>query len=80
MGTFIDNHDVPRFPSRQPDLQLFRNALTWMLMADGIPIIYYGTGSSMKGSVEHGSNRACLWENGYNESHPVFQTIHKLAK
>lgn len=80
MGNFIDNHDVPRFLTQQPDDALLRNALTWILLADGMPVIYYGTGSQMTGSVQHGGNRNCLWEQGYNESNPTFQTISRLAK
>ncbi|WIA17732.1 hypothetical protein OEZ85_009247 [Tetradesmus obliquus] len=79
MGNFIDNHDVPRFLTQQPDDALLRNALTWILLADGMPVIYYGTGSEMTGSVQHGGNRNCLWEQGYNESNPTFQTISRLA-
>lgn len=80
MGNFIDNHDVPRFLTQQPDETLMRNALTWILLADGLPVIYYGTGSGMTGNVQLGGNRACLWEQGYNESNPTFQTISRLAK
>jgi alpha-amylase len=80
MGNFIDNHDVPRFLTQQPDDVLMRNALAWIMLADGLPTIYYGTGSGMMGNVQHGGNRMCLWEQGYNESNPTFQTISRLAK
>lgn len=41
-GTFVDNHDNPRFLNSQGDYQLYKAALTYVLMSTGIPIIYYG--------------------------------------
>jgi hypothetical protein len=35
-GTFIDNHDHPRFLNVQPDYTLYKNALTYVLTAIGI--------------------------------------------
>jgi len=43
LGTFIDNHDQTRFLNGHNDQWLYRNAITYDLMATGIPIIYYGT-------------------------------------
>ena len=80
MGNFIDNHDVPRFLTIQPDEQLLRNALAWVLIADGIPTIYYGTASGFKGEGYAGLNRGCLWEQGYKEDDQLYRTVQTLAK
>merc|ERR1712000_390786 len=38
LGLFVDNHDNPRFLSVNNDMTSLRNALAWILFADGIPI------------------------------------------
>ncbi|MGC8869745.1 MAG: alpha-amylase family glycosyl hydrolase [Brevinematia bacterium] len=47
LGTFVDNHDKPRFPGGYADndsmVRMWRNALNWYFLARGIPIVYYGT-------------------------------------
>lgn len=47
LGTFVDNHDKPRFPGGYADnnsmVRMWKNALNWYFLARGIPIIYYGT-------------------------------------
>lgn len=80
LGNFLDNHDVARFLSLQPDKQLLRNALTWLLLADGIPIIYSGTEQGFTGEEPNGENRNCLWTSGYDQTSALFQTISRLAK
>ena len=49
-GTFIDNHDNPRFlnsfindANEKYKIPLLHNALTWLMLHRGIPIVYYGT-------------------------------------
>lgn len=37
LGSFAENHDVPRFAASIPDLTLAKNALTYVLLNDGIP-------------------------------------------
>lgn len=82
MGNFADNHDLNRFLTDQPngDVQLFKNALAWVLLADGIPVIYYGTEAGLKGVEQGGSNRPCLWETGYDRSSELYQSIARLAR
>lgn len=41
--TFIDNHDMPRFQSLNPDPEMLRVALALVMTCRGIPCIYYGT-------------------------------------
>jgi alpha-amylase len=80
LGNFLDNHDVNRFLTETLDVQLLRNALTWVLLADGIPVIYYGTEQGFTGVVPNHHNRGCLWDSGYDKSAPLFQFIATLAR
>ncbi|MBF2029922.1 MAG: cyclomaltodextrin glucanotransferase [Oscillatoriales cyanobacterium C42_A2020_001] len=41
--TFIDNHDMPRFQSLNPDPEMLRVAIALIMTCRGIPCIYYGT-------------------------------------
>ncbi len=47
LGTFVDNHDKPRFPGGWREngelVRIWKNALNWYFLARGIPIVYYGT-------------------------------------
>lgn len=37
LGTFAENHDLPRFASLVPDMALAKNAIAFTILADGIP-------------------------------------------
>ena len=37
LGSFIENHDMPRFANRNDDMALAKNAMTYILLNDGIP-------------------------------------------
>lgn len=84
LGMFIDNHDNARFLSYQPDVQLYKNVLTWVLLGEGIPIIYYGTeqgfvgggGSPQAGDAAY---REPLWTSGFVTTHLLYQHIKLLA-
>ena len=60
LGTFIDNHDNPRFLSAQRDLARYRAALAFVLLSRGIPIVYYGTAAGYDGANDPYC-RAPLW-------------------
>eukprot|EP01130_Rhizamoeba_saxonica_P017675 TRINITY_DN8618_c0_g1_i1.p1 TRINITY_DN8618_c0_g1~~TRINITY_DN8618_c0_g1_i1.p1 ORF type:complete len:472 (-),score=78.46 TRINITY_DN8618_c0_g1_i1:16-1431(-) len=76
LGTFIDNHDNARFLSMNGDYQLYKSALTYVLLSEGIPIVYYGTEQGYAGGNDP-KNRESLWPN-YNEKHELFQFIQKV--
>lgn len=63
MGTFIDNHDVPRFVNQISSLQNERleSALTFMMTYTGIPIMYYGTEIGMDGGSDPDNRRDMDW-------------------
>jgi len=57
--TFADNHDVPRLAFLTgTDVRRRAMALTVLLTARGIPQIYYGTETALRGSADHGTLRA----------------------
>lgn len=38
LGSFLENHDNPRFPSLTSDMSLTKNAIAFTILSDGIPI------------------------------------------
>ncbi|KAM5531186.1 hypothetical protein V8D89_015156 [Ganoderma adspersum] len=66
VGSFLDNHDNPRFMSFVKDHALIRNAMAWPFVQDGIPILYQGQEQSFTGGKDP-LNREALWLSGYVE-------------
>lgn len=57
LGTFIENHDMPRFASQNQDLALAKNAMTYVIMNDGIPtgktlFFFYASGRSLNSDAK----------------------------
>ena len=65
VGNFIDNHDNPRYLCTDNDIISYKAALAWVLMSEGIPIIYYGTEQEFNGCNDP-DNREPLWPSDYN--------------
>ncbi|CAG7971313.1 unnamed protein product [Penicillium salamii] len=65
LGTFTSNQDVPRFGSYTSDISLARNILTTSMLADGIPILYYGEEQHLTGGFNP-VNRESLWLTKYS--------------
>ncbi|KAJ6127560.1 hypothetical protein N7523_003172 [Penicillium sp. IBT 18751x] len=65
LGTFTSNQDVPRFGSYTSDISLARNILTISMLADGIPILYYGEEQHLSGGFNP-VNREALWLTKYS--------------
>lgn len=63
LGVFIDNHDNARFLNAQRDVVLYRAALAYVILSDGIPIIYYGTEWLFSGGNDP-NNREPFWSTG----------------
>lgn len=63
-GSFLENHDLPRFQSQTVDLALIKNAMTWPFVTDAIPILYYGQEQGYQGAKDP-DNREALWLSGY---------------
>ena len=74
LGTFLENHDNPRFPSLTGDLALAKNAIAFTILSDGVPIIYQGQEQHFAGANDP-SNREALWLSGYSTGSPLYGFI-----
>lgn len=82
MGSFIENHDMPRFPHDNKDLALAKNAMTYILMTDGIPTVYQGQEQHFFGG-ETPANREALWSSKYDTESDMYKltaTLNKLRR
>jgi alpha-amylase len=78
LGTFIDNHDNARWLNVKNDQTLLKNALAFVILSRGIPILYYGTEQAYAGGNDP-QNREDLWRSGYNTNSAMYQAIKKLT-
>ncbi|THU96594.1 GH13 alpha-amylase precursor [Dendrothele bispora CBS 962.96] len=77
-GSFIENHDQPRVQSETSDQALVKNAITWVFVNDGIPILYQGQEQGYQGGSDP-ANREALWLSGYNtDNKPLLTHVTKL--
>ena len=80
---FLDNHDVSRFlfnvRERESDVRksLLNNALAFIITAQGIPCIYYGTEQDFAGGNDP-ANRERMWDSGFATTGPTFEWIKRL--
>ncbi|MBD1895182.1 alpha-amylase family glycosyl hydrolase [Coleofasciculus sp. FACHB-129] len=78
--TFIDNHDMPRFQSLNPDPEMLRVAIAVIMTSRGIPCIYYGTEQYLHDDTNDGNdpyNRPMM-ENWDTESR-LYRDIRLLS-
>lgn len=54
--TFIDNHDMPRFQSLNPDPEMLKMAIALIMTTRGIPCIYYGTEQYLHNDTDSGND------------------------
>ncbi|EFA77339.1 putative alpha-amylase [Heterostelium album PN500] len=78
LGTFIDNQDQIRFLNEQSDIELYKNALTYILTSEGIPIVYYGSEQAFNGGADP-DNRETLWTTGFNTDSTLYQFIRTVV-
>ncbi len=76
---FIDNHDLPRFLYEKPDKRAQRSALSFLMLTDGIPCIYYGAEQDFNGGNDP-SNRENLFATGFTTLGATFKHVQKLAE
>lgn len=79
LTTFVDNHDNVRFLSQTSDTSLFKNALTFTMMTEGIPVYYYGSEQGFNGGNDP-ANREVLWTSAYDTTSDLYQFTAKLVK
>lgn len=82
--TFIDNHDMPRFQSLNPDPQMLRLAVNLTATCRGIPCIYYGTEQYLHNDTNGGKdpyNRPMMekWDTN-TEIYKDLQLFSKLRR
>jgi alpha-amylase len=78
LGTFLENHDNVRFPSLTSDMELAKNAIAFVILSDGIPIIYAGQEQHFSGGSDP-DNREALWLSGYpTTTSPLYTHIQQL--
>lgn len=73
----MDNHDNPRFLNLNPSLTGLKNELTYVIMGDWIPIVYYGTEQGFSGGSDP-NNRESLWPY-LSTGNPLYKFILTLA-
>lgn len=78
MATFIDNHDNARWLSQRNDASLLKNALAYVILGRGIPIVYYGTEQGYAGGADP-SNREDLWRSGFDQTTDLYQAISRMS-
>lgn len=61
------------------DLSLAQNVLAYTLLADGVPIVYYGQEQRFNGASDP-TNREALWlgEGGFDTSSPLYKLVSQL--
>ncbi|OJJ01945.1 hypothetical protein ASPVEDRAFT_129925 [Aspergillus versicolor CBS 583.65] len=79
LGTFIDNHDNARWLSVKNDQSLLKNALAYVVLARGIPIVYYGTEQGYAGGNDP-KNREDLWRSSFSTEADLYKAISLLSE
>ncbi|KAF8885592.1 glycoside hydrolase family 13 protein [Infundibulicybe gibba] len=77
-GSFVENHDQPRFQSLTTDQALVKNIMAWPFVQDGIPILYYGQEQGYTGTTDP-MNREALWFSGYATDKPLVNHVKSLV-
>ena len=68
LGAFTDNHDNPRFLAGSSCVGCYRGALAYTLLAEGIPIVYYGSEWLFRGGGDPDCREALWGAGAYNAS------------
>jgi alpha-amylase len=77
LGSFLENHDQPRFASVTQDMSLAKNAIAFTVLKDGIPIIYQGQEQHYSGSGTP-NQREAIWLSGYSTTATLYTFITTL--
>ncbi|MEV4017265.1 alpha-amylase family glycosyl hydrolase [Nonomuraea angiospora] len=85
LETFLDNHDRARFLARAGDnFQRLRSAMTFLLTARGIPVIYYGTEQADDGNFNPWEDPIANKDNrkdmtSFSETSTIYTHIKRLT-
>ncbi len=78
--TFIDNHDMPRFQSLNPDPEILKLAVNLIMTNRGIPCIYYGTEQYLHDDTNGGNdpyNRPMM--DKWDTDSPIYRDLRLLS-
>ncbi|UNU26773.1 alpha-amylase family glycosyl hydrolase [Microcoleus vaginatus] len=78
--TFIDNHDMPRFQSLNPDPEMLLLAIALIMTTRGIPCIYYGTEQYLHDDTDGGNdpyNRPMMEK--WDTDSPIYRAVRLLS-
>ncbi|MEG4531617.1 alpha-amylase family glycosyl hydrolase [Microcoleus sp. D2_18a_D3] len=78
--TFIDNHDMPRFQSLNPDPEMLLLAIGLIMTTRGIPCIYYGTEQYLHDDTDGGNdpyNRPMMEK--WDTDSPIYRAVRLLS-
>ncbi|MEG4859160.1 alpha-amylase family glycosyl hydrolase [Microcoleus sp. K1-B6] len=78
--TFIDNHDMPRFQSLNPDPEMLNLAICLIMTTRGIPCIYYGTEQYLHDDTDGGNdpyNRPMMEK--WDTDSPIYRAVRLLS-
>ncbi|GMI22513.1 hypothetical protein TrCOL_g13490 [Triparma columacea] len=77
LGIFVDNHDGDRFLRKVGgDVGLLKNALAFVMLSEGVPIVYYGTENPEVAGNE--DSRVGMWEFGYDSDTEVGELLKAM--
>ncbi|KAF8872433.1 GH13 alpha-amylase precursor [Infundibulicybe gibba] len=78
-GSFVENHDQPRFQSLTTDQALVKNIMAWPFVQDGIPILYYGQEQGYTGTTDPMNREAYALVFGYATDKPLVNHVKSLV-
>jgi glycosidase len=79
--TFVDNHDMSRFLTLQPDHHRLHQALAFLLTVRGTPCLYYGTEQYLHNDTAGGGdpfNRPMM--PGFDTGTTAYQLVDRLSE
>ncbi|ORY31951.1 glycoside hydrolase superfamily [Naematelia encephala] len=77
LGSFLDNHDFPRFAGQVGDPALVRSAAVLPFVNDGFPIVYMGQEHGLTGGHDP-YNREAIWLYGYDSNMDMYNFFKTL--
>lgn len=81
-GAFLDNHDNPRLLNQvgEGGPEYLKQALTFIMTSQQIPVIYYGTEVSLEGGGDPDNRRDFPWDKAENTLEPLWSKLIELRK
>lgn len=76
---FLENADISRWNTNTFDISLTKNAIAFIMLNDGIPIIYQGQEQNFTGKFDP-QNRAAVWFSKYNTDSELYKHIAAINK